>query len=68
MTDLERARRWAYLWKQEAQIKNAATKDLSRLWQDLWRENQLLREYAVHKHNNCWQTGKCECGLDDVLR
>ena len=23
-----------------------------------------LREYAVHKHNDCWQSGKCECGLE----
>ncbi len=28
-------------------------------------EVERLREYAVHKHNDCWQTGKCTCGLVD---
>lgn len=30
------------------------------------REIDKLREYAVHKHNNCWQTGKCVCGLSNL--
>ena len=37
MTDLEKARRWAYLWRQEAQIKHALTKDLSEMWRVLYR-------------------------------
>lgn len=26
-----------------------------------------IAQYAVHRHNDCWQTGRCICGLDDVL-
>ena len=35
---------------------------------DYWmQEAKRLREYAVHKHNDCWQHGKCKCGLDDSV-
>ena len=63
---VESARGWAKLWKREAKIKRESTKNLARMWRQLWHQNGELRKYVVHKHNNCWQTGKCECGLDDL--
>lgn len=34
--------------------------------EDYWmQEAKRLRAYAVHKHNDCWQTGECVCGLGD---
>lgn len=66
MNELEKARRWAYLWKQEAQIKRAATENLARMWREQYFEVERLKEYVVHKHNDCWQTGRCVCGLEST--
>ena len=27
-------------------------------------EVERLRRYTHHAHNDCWQSGKCVCGLD----
>jgi hypothetical protein len=34
--------------------------------EDFWKQRaEHLEKYAVHKHNDCWQSGECECGLNN---
>lgn len=70
---VESARGWAKLWKREAKLRRDAVANWSRMWhyeaklaKDRGTKIKHLREYVVHKHNDCWQTGKCVCGLDDI--
>lgn len=47
-------------WPGNADLIAHAPADIA--W--LLNEVERLRKYAVHGHNDCWQSGKCVCGLE----